>query len=206
MTSSGRIAAALRESAAVKQRVAEELSADIARTGDLLIDAFQAGKKLLLFGNGGSAADAQHLAAEFVGRYVNDRAPLPAIALTTDTSVLTAIGNDYGFEQVFVRQIRALGRRGDVAIAISTSGRSRNVILGIEAAHEAGLATIALTGGDGGNLAPIVDVAIVVPSTTTARIQECHIAIGHVLCEYVDGELLGKDGGPDNPLPKSRTP
>lgn len=191
MTSSSRIAAALRESAAVKERVAEELSADIARAGDLLIDAFQAGKKLLLFGNGGSAADAQHLAAEFVGHYVNERSPLAAIALTTDTSALTAIGNDYGFDQVFVRQIRALGRRGDVAIAISTSGRSPNVILGIEAAREAGLATIALTGGDGGNLAPIVDIAIVVPSDVTARIQECHITIGHVLCEYVDRELIG---------------
>jgi D-sedoheptulose 7-phosphate isomerase len=122
---------------------------------------------------------------------VNDRAPLAAIALTTDTSVLTAIGNDYGFDQVFVRQIRALGRRGDVAIAISTSGRSRNVILGIEAARELGLTTIALTGGDGGELAAIVDIAIVVPSDVTARIQECHITIGHVLCEYVDRELIG---------------
>jgi D-sedoheptulose 7-phosphate isomerase len=141
-----------------------------------------------------------------VGRFGKDRLPLAAIALTTDSSALTAIGNDYGFEQVFARQIRALGRRGDVAMAISTSGRSQNVILGVEAAREAGLATIALTGGDGGKLAPIVDIAIVVPSTTTARIQECHITIGHVLCEYVDRELLGKDAGPDDPLPKSRMP
>jgi D-sedoheptulose 7-phosphate isomerase len=200
------ITRSLLESAALTGRVALELGATIAQAGDLFVESLRAGGKLLFFGNGGSAADAQHLAAEFVGRYVAERAPLPAIALTTDSSVLTAIGNDYGFDQVFVRQIRALGRRGDVAIAISTSGRSPNVILGIEAAREAGLATIALTGGDGGNLATIVDVAIVVPSTTTARIQECHIAIGHVLCEYVDGELLGKDGGPDNPLPKSRTP
>ncbi len=200
------ITRSLLESAALKGRVARELGTTIAKAGYLLVEGLRAGGKLLLFGNGGSAADAQHLAAEFVGHYVSDRAPLAAIALTTDTSALTAIGNDYGFDQVFVRQIRALGRRGDVAIAISTSGRSRNVILGIEAAREAGLTTIALTGGDGGSLAPIVDVAIVVPSTTTARIQECHIAIGHALCEYVDGELLGKDGGPDNPLPKSWTP
>jgi len=200
------IARALLDSAELKRQIALEQVDAIGRAGDAIVAAFRQGNKLLLFGNGGSAADAQHLAAEFVGRYVAERAPLPAIALTTDSSALTAIGNDYGFEQVFVRQIRALGRRGDVAIAISTSGRSRNVILGIEAAREAGLATIALTGGDGSSLAPIVDVAIVVPSTTTARIQECHIAIGHVLCEYVDGELTEKDGGPNNPLPGSRTP
>jgi len=200
------ITRSLLESAALKGRVAQELGATIAQAGHLLVEALRAGGKLLLFGNGGSAADAQHLAAEFVGRYEKDRSPLAAIALTTDTSALTAIGNDYGFEQVFARQIRALGRRGDVAIAISTSGRSQNVILGIEAAREAGLGTIALTGGDGGKLAPIVDIAIVVPSTTTARIQECHITIGHVLCEYVDRELLKKDAGPDNPPPKSRTP
>lgn len=189
------ITRSLLESAALKGRVAQELGVTIAQAGDLLVESLRAGGKLLLFGNGGSAADAQHLAAEFVGRYEKDRSPLAAIALTTDTSALTAIGNDYGFEQVFARQIRALGRRGDVAIAISTSGRSENVILGVEAAREAGLATIALTGGDGGKLAPIVDIAIVVPSTTTARIQECHITIGHVLCEYVDRELLGRDPG-----------
>jgi D-sedoheptulose 7-phosphate isomerase len=199
------ITRSLLESAALKSRVAQELGATIAQAGYFFVQALRAGDKLLFFGNGGSAADAQHLAAEFVGRYMKDRSPLAAIALTTDTSALTAIGNDYGFDHVFVRQIRALGRRGDVAIAISTSGRSRNVILGIEAAREAGLATTALTGGDGGNLAPIVDVAIVVPSTTTARIQECHITIGHVLCEYVDGELAN-DGRPGNPLPKSLTP
>jgi D-sedoheptulose 7-phosphate isomerase len=200
------ITRSLLESAALKGRVAQELGATIAQAGHLFVEALRGGGKLLFFGNGGSAADAQHLAAEFVGRYEKDRPPLAAIALTTDSSALTAIGNDYGFEQVFARQIRALGRRGDVAIAISTSGRSQNVILGIEAAREAGLATIALTGGDGGKLAPIVDIAIVVPSTTTARIQECHITIGHVLCEYVDRELLKKDAGPGDPPPKSRMP
>lgn len=200
------IARALLESAELKRRIAEEQVDAIGRAGDAIVAALRRGNGLLLFGNGGSAADAQHLAAEFVGRYVAERAPLAAIALTTDTSALTAIGNDYGFDQIFARQIRALGRRGDVAIAISTSGRSSNVILGIEAAREAALTTIALTGGDGGSLIPIVDIAIVVPSTTTARIQECHITIGHVLCEYVDGELLGKGGEPGNPLPKSRIP
>ncbi len=194
------------ESADVKRRVAHEQIDAIERAGDAIVTAIRRGNKVLLFGNGGSAGDAQHLSAEFVGRYVSERAPLPAIALTTDSSALTAIGNDYGFDQVFARQVRALGRHGDVAIAISTSGRSRNVILGIEAAREAGLATIALTGGDGGMLAPIVDVAIVVPSNTTARIQECHITIGHVLCEFVDGELQVKDRGRDDSLPKSRTP
>jgi D-sedoheptulose 7-phosphate isomerase len=200
------LARSLLDGAELKRRLAGEQVDSIERAGEAILSAFHHGAKLLLFGNGGSAADAQHLAAEFVGRYMADRAALPAIALTTDTSVLTAIGNDYGFEQVFARQIRALGRRGDVAMAISTSGRSQNVVLGVEAAREAGLTTIALTGGDGGKLAPIVDIAIVVPSTTTARIQECHITIGHVLCEYVDRELLGKEAGPDSPLPKSRIP
>ncbi len=177
---------ALLESAALKERVARELAGSIAQAGDLCIQTLSAGGKLIFFGNGGSAADAQHLAAEFVGRFVKERSPLAAIALTTDTSALTAIGNDYGFDHVFERQVQALGRRGDVAVAISTSGRSANVIRAAQAARENGLLTIALTGGDGGGLAPIVEVAIVVPSTTTARIQECHIAIGHVLCEYVD--------------------
>ena len=177
---------ALLESAALKERVARELAGSIAQAGDLCIQTLSAGGKLIFFGNGGSAADAQHLAAEFVGRFVKERSPLAAIALTTDTSALTAIGNDYGFDHVFARQVQALGRRGDVAVAISTSGRSANVIRAAQAARENGLLTIALTGGDGGGLAPIVEVAIVVPSTTTARIQECHIAIGHVLCEYVD--------------------
>jgi D-sedoheptulose 7-phosphate isomerase len=195
----------LLESAALKERIARSLEGEIRKAGDLLVTALLAGKKLLLFGNGGSAADAQHIAAELVGRFVRERSPLPAIALTTDTSALTAIGNDYGFENVFERQIRALGQPGDVAIGISTSGRSANVVRAAEAARQAGIRTIALTGGDGGNLAPIVDVAIVVPSTTTARIQECHITIGHVLCEYVDGELAN-DGRPGDPLPKSQTP
>lgn len=188
------IADRLLESADLKRRLAREQASEIARAGAALVDAFRSGKKVLLFGNGGSAADAQHIAAEFVGHFVKERRPLPAIALSTDTSALTAIGNDYSFEDVFSRQVRALGLPGDVAIAISTSGKSANVVRAAETAREAGLRTIALTGGDGGKLASAVDLAIVVPSGVTARIQECHIAIGHVLCEYVDEELFGASG------------
>jgi D-sedoheptulose 7-phosphate isomerase len=147
------------------------------------------GGKVLFFGNGGSAADAQHLAAEFVGRFVRERAGLPAIALTTDSSILTAVGNDYGFEQVFARQIHALGRPGDVAVAISTSGNSANVLEGVKEARKRKLKTIGLTGKDGCALAQQSDVAITIPSTSTARIQECHIAIGHLFCELVDADF-----------------
>lgn len=164
---------------------------------DLLIQAAEAiyhclkhGGKILLFGNGGSAADAQHIAAEFVGRFGRDRVPLSALAITTDTSALTAIGNDYSFDQVFDRQIRALARPGDVAVAISTSGRSPNIIAGVQAGHDMGLTVIGLTGGDGGKLAGLADIAIVVPSAGTPRIQECHITIGHILCEIVETMLF----------------
>ena len=151
------------------------------------------GRKLLLFGNGGSAADAQHLAAELVGRFQRERRPLPAIALTTDTSALTAIANDYGYDQVFARQVRALGARGDVALAISTSGRSPSVLHAVEACRALGIETIGLTGGDGGTLAGLVDLCLrVSASTHAARIQETHILIGHVLCELVDRRLFGE--------------
>lgn len=151
--------------------------------------ALRAGNKLLFFGNGGSAADAQHLATELTVRYKADRAPIAAIALTTDGSALTAIGNDLGFAQLFARQIRALGRPGDVAIGISTSGRSRNVILALETAREMGLVAAALSGGDGGALAGLADPLLVVPSPTTARIQEMHITLGHMLCGALEIEL-----------------
>ena len=157
----------------------------------------QRGGKVLVFGNGGSAADAQHIAAEFVGRFCRDRAPLAAIALTTDTSALTAISNDYGFEQVFARQIRALGKPGDVALAISTSGNSPNIITAVEAACEIGLTTIGLTGGTGGKLATKVDTSILIPSTNVARIQECHITIGHLICELVEKLVFGDDSAQD---------
>ena len=169
-----------------------EGAADLERAIDLIADALRDGRKLLLFGNGGSAADAQHIAAELVGRFMRERRGLPAIALTTDTSALTAISNDYGFDDVFARQVRALGTRGDVALAISTSGRSPNVLRAVEAAREVGLKVVALTGGDGGALAGKADVTLrVSASTLSARIQETHILIGHVICELVDQRLFG---------------
>jgi D-sedoheptulose 7-phosphate isomerase len=169
-----------------------ECASELERAVDLVAEALRDGRKLLLFGNGGSAADAQHLAAELVGRFLRERRPLPAIALTTDTSALTAIANDYGFDDVFARQVRALGTKGDIALAISTSGRSPNVLRAVEAAHDAGLTVIGLTGGDGGALATAADVCLrVSASRLSARIQETHILIGHVICELVDRRLFG---------------
>jgi D-sedoheptulose 7-phosphate isomerase len=152
--------------------------------------AIRAGGKLLFFGNGGSAADAQHLATELAVRYVKDRPPIAALALTTDSSALTAIGNDLGFEHLFARQVRALGRAGDLAIGISTSGRSRNVILGLEAARTMGLGAAALSGGDGGELRGLADPLVIVPSSVTARIQEMHILLGQMLCGALE-RMLG---------------
>ena len=189
-----RAISSLREGAQLHLQLVEACIDTITRAADVLHKCLVSGNKILLFGNGGSAADAQHVAAEFVCRFSGDRIPLPAIALTTDTSALTAIGNDYGFNQVFARPVAALGRRGDVAIAISTSGRSPNVLAGVETAREKGLTTIGLTGGDGGLLAAAVDVCILVPATSTARIQECHLAIEHVLCEMVESLLFSAEG------------
>jgi D-sedoheptulose 7-phosphate isomerase len=149
------------------------------------------GGKVLLYGNGGSAADAQHIAAELVGRFGRERGPLPALALTTDSSILTAIGNDYGFEQVFARQIRALGRRGDLAIGISTSGNSPNVLLATAAARETGLVTAGFTGRDGGQLGAMVQHHLNVPHTSSARVQEVHIMIGHIVCSLVEEQMRG---------------
>ena len=186
------IRAIFEASAKAKDVFLAEGAADLERAIDLIAGALREGRKLLLFGNGGSAADAQHIAAELVGRFLRERRPLPAIALTTDTSALTAIGNDYGFDDVFARQVRALGARGDVALAISTSGRSPNVLRAVEAARDAGLRVVALTGGDGGALAAAADVTLrVSASTLSARIQETHILIGHVICELVDQRLFG---------------
>jgi D-sedoheptulose 7-phosphate isomerase len=151
-----------------------------------IADAMKTGKKLLIFGNGGSAADAQHIAAEMVGRYQRDRKALPAIALTVNSSVLTAVSNDYGFDDIFTRQIEALGSSGDIAIAISTSGNSPNVLKGLEAAHSAGLFTIGLSGKTGGKMISRADLCICIPSETTARVQEAHILIGHILCGIVE--------------------
>jgi D-sedoheptulose 7-phosphate isomerase len=180
------------ESARVRDVFLEEHANDLARAAELVGRALGAGRKLLLFGNGGSAADAQHIAAEFVGRFARERRPLPAIALTTDTSALTAIANDYGYDQVFARQILALGAPGDVALAISTSGRSPSVLKGVEACRERKVETIGLTGGDGGALLGAVDLGLrVSASTHSARIQETHILVGHVICELVDRLLVG---------------
>jgi D-sedoheptulose 7-phosphate isomerase len=186
------IRAIFEASAKAKDVFLAEGAADLERAIDLVAGALGDGRKLLLFGNGGSAADAQHIAAEFVGRFLRERRALPAIALTTDTSALTSIGNDYGFDDVFARQVRGLGARGDVALAISTSGRSPNVLRAVEAARETGLKVVALTGGDGGALAAAADVTLrVSASTISARIQETHILIGHVICELVDQRLFG---------------
>lgn len=177
----------------VKSRFFAEHADEVARAALMLIGAVRAGKKILFFGNGGSAADAQHLAAEFVNRYQMERPGLAAIALTTDTSILTSIANDTTFTEVFSRQIEALGQEGDVAVAITTSGRSPNVIRGVEAARQRGLRTIGLLGKDGGRVKSLVDLPIVVPSDSTSRIQEVHITIGHILCELVEQALYRPD-------------
>jgi D-sedoheptulose 7-phosphate isomerase len=182
----------LHAGAETRARLAEVCGETLLRAVQQIHEAVAARCKLMLFGNGGSAGDAQHMATEFVCRFVRNREALPAMALTTDSSVLTAIGNDFGFEQIFARQIRALGRPGDVAIGISTSGRSANVLEGMKAAREAGLSTIALTGGSGGELAGLSDIALIVPSDRTAIIQECHIALLHAMCEGVEALLFGE--------------
>jgi D-sedoheptulose 7-phosphate isomerase len=160
---------------------------------DLVAKALGGGHKLLLFGNGGSAADAQHIASEFVGRMTRDRRALPAIALTTDTSALTAISNDYGYDEVFARQVQALGRAGDVALALSTSGSSPNVLRAVSACRSLGMRVVGLTGGDGGALAGQVDVSLrVSASRLSPRVQETHILVGHVLCELVERRVCGE--------------
>ncbi len=168
---------------------AAALAGPFGRLVDCGVRAIRGGGKVLLFGNGGSAADAQHLATELTIRYIRDREPIAAIALTTDTSALTAAGNDLGFDQVFARQIRALGRPGDLALGISTSGKSPNVIRGLEAARDLGLAAAALSGGDGGDLTGLADPLLVVPSATTARIQEMHITLGQMFCGALERAL-----------------
>ena len=183
------IAKDIRDGIAVKEFLLRDHLPVIEKAARALIDCIKSGKKILFFGNGGSASDSQHLAAEFVGRYEKERRALPALALTTDTSILTAVGNDYGFDQIFVRQIAALGQKGDVAFAISTSGNSNNVLLAVQKARELGLYTVGFMGRDGGKLKAAVDLALVVPSQKTSRIQESHILIGHILCERVDEAL-----------------
>lgn len=182
---------AVSESLQLKQAFFTANEQTIATVARDICRALEGGQKILLYGNGGSAADAQHIAAEWVGRFDRDRRPLAAIALTTDTSILTSVGNDYGYDQIFLRQLRALGRKGDVAIAISTSGNSLNVLRATSAAREIGLVTVALTGKDGGQLGSMVHHHLNVPHSSTARVQEIHIMIGHILCQLVDDHLKG---------------
>lgn len=179
------------ESANVKLKFIEENEGKLKKAIEIILETLKNGNKILICGNGGSAADSQHFAAEIVGRFKLERRGLPAIALTTDTSILTAIGNDYGFEKIFERQVEALGEEGDVLIGISTSGNSENVIRAVNKAKEMGIYTIGLLGKGGGKLKDIVDLALIVPSNDTARIQECHLTIYHVICEEVEKRLMG---------------
>lgn len=181
----------LKESIEVKNQVMKNLVPQIEKAARAMIEALKTGNKIIFFGNGGSAADSQHLAAEIVGRYRKDRKSLPAIALTTDTSIITAVSNDYGFETVFARQIEGLAKPGDVAFGISTSGNSRNVIEGLEKAKEMACKTIGLLGCDGGRIAEVTDISIIVPCHITPRIQESHITIGHILCQLIEQEIFG---------------
>ena len=179
----------LEEHQAAIQALLDSSLDEIEQTGKLICETLRAGNKILLCGNGGSAADAQHIAAELVGRYELQRRAFPAIALTTDTSALTALSNDYGYDEVFARQVLALATAGDLLIAISTSGQSRNIIRAAEQARASGCKTIGLIGGSGGPLTSACDLAIVVPSTRTSRVQEAHITIGHLWCEMIDDSL-----------------
>jgi D-sedoheptulose 7-phosphate isomerase len=181
-----------KESSEVKTRFLKENLPKLIEAVHLISHAFEAGNKLLIFGYGGSAADAQHLACEFVNRFILDRPPLPAIALTTDTSILTSVSNDFTFNDVFAKQLKALGREGDIALGLSTSGASPNVVKAFEVAKEIGMKTVAFTGNDGGLLSRVGDISLVVPSTSTPRIQEAHILIGHILCEMVEHQLFYK--------------
>ncbi len=178
----------LNASADLKYQVAETLAGEILKAAEMIRDSLQAGGKLLLMGNGGSAADAQHIAAELVGRFKKERKSYPAIALTVDTSALTAVGNDYGFDTIFSRQVEALARKGDVLLGFSTSGNSENVIRAFKLAGELGVTTIGLLGRQGGRAKKHVNLAIVIPSDDTARIQEVHITVGHIFCELLEEE------------------
>jgi D-sedoheptulose 7-phosphate isomerase len=182
------VKAAIQEHAQVVDSL-NGLVAVVSHLGSEMASRLRNGKKILWMGNGGSAADSQHLAAEIVGRYVKERKGLPSIALTTDTSILTAVGNDYGYEHVFRRQIEALCQPGDLVVGISTSGNSPNVVLAVETAKDLGAYTVGFTGEKGGRLAELCDVTLQMPSKKTARIQECHILVGHILCECIDANI-----------------
>jgi len=183
-----------KESCHLKEVFVNENVIRIVKIVDVITDALKEGKKILLFGNGGSAADAQHLAAEFINRFIIERPPLPAIALSADTSVITSISNDYDYSDVFAKQIRALGHPGDVAWGITTSGSSPNVIRAFEAAKKLGMITVALTGKDGGSAEKVADYILNVSSNSVPRIQEVHITVGHVICQMIDYKLFQKPG------------
>ncbi len=187
------IVSEIEASVAVKRQLAADCAGPIAEAAAIILRRLREGSKLIVFGNGGSASDAQHIAAEFVGRYEANRKALAAIALTTNSSSLTAISNDYGFAEVFARQVQALAKSGDVALAISTSGNSENVLRGAAAARQLGAFTIGLTGRTGGKLATSVDLCICVPSDVTSRIQESHILIGHIVSKIVEGAFLAAE-------------
>ncbi len=182
----------LEESCRLKETLARDHVDEIKNMVELIVTAYMRGKKVILFGNGGSAADAQHIAGELVGRFKLERRSLPALALTTNTSILTSLANDYGFDEVFSRQIEAQVNENDVVVGISTSGKSSNVLKGLKAARSRGAKVIGLTGKYGTELKELADVAIMVPSTNTPRIQEAHITIGHIICELVESALFGK--------------
>lgn len=196
-----RIRKSLAASVAVKQKLLDDSAtiSAIAQVARMLTGAFQSGHKAILFGNGGSAADSQHIAAEFVGRFAFDRPALPALALSVNTSCVTAIGNDYGFERVFSRQLEALGRKGDVAIGISTSGNSPNVLHALTTARTLGIHSVAMTGAKGGKMQSAADVCICAPSNDTPRIQECHILIGHVISELVEQTIFDEKSSVSRP-------
>ena len=184
------IRAAIQESVEVKTRLLAETNPTLAPIAAAMAEAFRNGGKVVLFGNGGSAADAQHVAAELVNRFLMERKALPALALTTDSSILTAMANDLGFDCVFARQVEALVRPGDVVVGLSTSGNSENVLQGLRAARECGATTVGLTGRDGGRLKDVADICFCAPSGNTPRIQETHITVLHAICEAVERELF----------------
>lgn len=186
------ISQALAQSAEIKSELAKEVNL-IIKMAEAFITTYQQGGKVILFGNGGSAADAQHIATELVGRFKKERSALPAIALTTNTSILTALANDYSFDDIFARQVEALVREGDLCLGISTSGNSPNVLAGISEAKKLRARTIGFTGQSGGKLAGITDLCLKVPSNDTPRIQEAHITVGHIICDLVERELFGSE-------------
>lgn len=184
-----RIKDILLESIQVKEEILRSQIGQIVEIVQLMIDCLKKDGKVIVFGNGGSASDSQHIAAELVGRFKKDRSALAGIALTTNTSVLTSLANDYGYDVVFSRQVEALGKKNDVVVGISTSGKAKSVALGIKQAKKMGIKTVALSGGDGGEIVKLADVSLLVPSNVTARIQEAHITIAHIICEMIEQEL-----------------